>query len=205
MELLRINDRKLKITLTKDDMSAYSLTADTIDYNNTETKRAFWSILDEAKHKTGFDAAKDKIYVQIYPSRGGGCEMYVTKLSDREGRSSPITFSKEPFFFEKTLFRFERLCDLLSACACLSECGFAEESAAFAETNAYYLLLGKQGSEALPQAPRESKAPTPVDLVAEFGKKIDLSYEAFLAEHAECICRNRAVERLSALHTAGHP
>ena len=51
-----------------------------LDYENTETRRAFWSILDEAKHRTGFDAASEKVFVQVYPSKSGGCEMYVTKL-----------------------------------------------------------------------------------------------------------------------------
>lgn len=80
MELIKISDSKLKIALTPTDMEKYSLDIQTMDYDKTETRSAFWQLLDEAKHKTGFDAASEKIFVQIYSSAGGGCEMYVTKL-----------------------------------------------------------------------------------------------------------------------------
>ena len=80
MELIVINENKLKITLSESDMKQYSLDCNTVDYDNTETRKAFWSILDEVKQKTGFDAASQKIFVQLYPSKKGGCEMYVTKL-----------------------------------------------------------------------------------------------------------------------------
>ena len=71
MELILISDSKLKIMLTRDDMQQYALNCDTIDYDNTETRRAFWSILDEAKHRTGFDAAAERVFIQLYPSKEG--------------------------------------------------------------------------------------------------------------------------------------
>ncbi len=80
MELILINDTKLKIMLTREDMTRYDLDCESADYDNTETRRAFWSILDEAKHRTGFDAARDRVFIQLYPSREGGCEMFVTKV-----------------------------------------------------------------------------------------------------------------------------
>ena len=80
MELILISNTKLKVMLSASDMQKYELDNNSIDYDNTETRKAFWQILDEAKHKTGFDAASDKVFIQVYPSRGGGCEMYVTKL-----------------------------------------------------------------------------------------------------------------------------
>ena len=73
MELLRIGESKLKVTLSSEDMERYSLDGDSMDYDNTETRSAVWQILDEAKHKTGFDAGGEKIFVQVYPARGGGC------------------------------------------------------------------------------------------------------------------------------------
>ena len=85
MELILINSNKLKIMLTEADMIQYELDFNTINYDNIETRRAFWNILDEAKHRTGFDAASDRIFIQLYPSKEGGCEMYVTKVVPRRG------------------------------------------------------------------------------------------------------------------------
>ena len=86
MELIMISESKLKIMLTSEDMKEYSLNYDNLSYENTETRRAFWSILDEAKHRTGFDAASERVFVQVYPSKKGGCEMYVTKLGILSGK-----------------------------------------------------------------------------------------------------------------------
>ena len=81
MELHLIGVNKLKVTLTPDDMSQYALTCDTIDYDNTTTRRAFWDILDKARSRTGFDAASDRVFIQVYPNKSGGGDMYVTKIS----------------------------------------------------------------------------------------------------------------------------
>lgn len=82
MEFIMISDSKLKIALTPADMKEYSLDCETIDYDKTETRAAFWQFFDDVKLRTGFDAASDRIFVQIYSSVGGGCEMYVTKLAE---------------------------------------------------------------------------------------------------------------------------
>ncbi len=98
MELHLIGVNKLKVTLTPDDMSEYALTCDTIDYDNTTTRRAFWDILDKARSRTGFDAASDRVFIQVYPNKSGGCDMYVTKISSLTGEQKQImTGCQNPF------------------------------------------------------------------------------------------------------------
>ena len=80
MDLIKINDNKLKIMLTPVDMQCYALKADELDCGGIETRQAFRNIMDEVRNRTGFDAKGNQIYVQVYPSREGGCEMFVTKL-----------------------------------------------------------------------------------------------------------------------------
>ena len=57
LELHLIQNDKLKVLLTPFDMMKYELTCESLDYDNTETRKAIWNILDFAKHETGFDAA----------------------------------------------------------------------------------------------------------------------------------------------------
>ena len=80
LELNLMGQDKLRVILTPFDMIKYDLTCDKIDYDNTETRKAVWSILDYAKHETGFDAATGRICIQVYPEKNGGCEIYITKL-----------------------------------------------------------------------------------------------------------------------------
>jgi Negative regulator of genetic competence, sporulation and motility len=91
LDLILISESKLKVTLSAADMKSLSLSCEEIDYDNTETRRAFWNILDEAKHKTGFDAAANRVFIQVYPSKGGGCELYVTKLTGEQGGPVRLT------------------------------------------------------------------------------------------------------------------
>lgn len=223
-----ISDSKLKIMLTSDDMKEYSLDCSTLDYENTETRRAFWSILDEAKHRTGFDAASEKVFVQVYPSRAGGCEMYVTKLgifSDKRllgeemgleygedveeddirikesgsrgigGRdlkkSSYITSSETGVSARfaragKAAFRFERLDLLLGACKRLLASGFSGESSAYFGDGAFYLLFDSdKGNE---------------NLLSEYANELDAeSFEIYIGEYGNCICKHEAVSTLSEL------
>ena len=199
MELLPINEQKIKIMLSHEDLAAWQLSPDTIDYNTTETRRAFWGILDEAKKKTGFDAAKEKVFVQLYPAKNGGCEMYVTKLHESDD-SAPITFTKGLPSFEKSLYAFSRLEDMLSACARLAECGFSSESTAYAELHTYYLSLGSTSTA----KKRSRDSVTLCDLVSEYGKKVENTKEAWLCEHGECICPDHAVEHYATLAASGY-
>ena len=83
MDLIRIDDNKMKIMLSERDMQCYSLDVGNMDYTRSETRRAFRHILDDVCIRTGFDAKGEQLYVQLYPSRKGGCEMFVTKLDVR--------------------------------------------------------------------------------------------------------------------------
>ena len=80
MELLRIGKEKLKIILTHEDLRSFEMDEDDLDYANTETKRMLWDILHQAKSSVGFNADGHRVLVQLYPSRHGGCEMFVTRL-----------------------------------------------------------------------------------------------------------------------------
>ena len=79
LEFLVIGESKLKIVLTAEDMASYGLESGA-DYSSAEYRRAFWRVLDLAKAEVGFDPGGEKILIQFYPVRLGGCEVFVTKL-----------------------------------------------------------------------------------------------------------------------------
>ncbi len=80
MELIIIDERKLKIMLTPPDMRYYDLCAERMTAANAATRRAFRHIFDDARDRIGFDTTGERLLVQLYTSRGGGCEIFVTKL-----------------------------------------------------------------------------------------------------------------------------
>jgi negative regulator of genetic competence, sporulation and motility len=83
MELIQISESKLKIMLAPEDLLRYELdpvSADW-DYACTETRRALRTIFNEVREQTGFNAGDGRILLQFYPSRAGGCELFVTRLA----------------------------------------------------------------------------------------------------------------------------
>ena len=192
MELTPIGKEKLEIMLTRKDMERFRLTAERLDYKNTETRRAVWTILDTAKRQTGFDAAKGQIRIDALPGKGGGCVIFITK-TENGGTENTMNGTKEKSF--KSLYAFGSLQDMLSACRFLRERSYRGESAAFAETakncpNKYYLSLSEH--EKNPHAVFEAM------FIAEFGKKLACEHTlAYIKEHSICICEKNAVKTLA--------
>lgn len=195
MDMILISNQKLKIMLSPDDMNEYEISCETIDYDNTETRRVLWNILDLAKHKTGFDAAHEKVYIQVYPSRGGGCELFVTKLSEGElpsGMRSRLP-RREVFPLARVcrasgIYRFSSVNRMAAASAALSKMGYRGRSAAFADPHsaAAYLVLDESGAH--------------YPFICEYGGvRLTAPAAEYIAEHCSPICENDAVERLASL------
>lgn len=186
MELILINESKLKVMLTAADMCRYSITCDTINYDNTETRRAFWNILDEAKHKTGFDAASDKVFIQVYPSRGGGCEMYVTKvLTSADIGDSRISCKVRNNF---DIYKIESFTTLLETCRQLMLNGYDSRSSAYRDDskNTYYLFLNDADE---------------YKFLNEYCTRCrSAALEAYIAEHCVELCASNAVGKLAVLN-----
>lgn len=188
MEMILISENKLKITLSPLDMKDFDLDCDTADYSKTETRRAFWSILDEAKHLTGFDAASDKIYIQMYPSREGGCEMYVTKLVAAL-TTNIVKLTEKQFFFA-----FDELDLLLKVCFQLKSSGFSGKSRAYVDVDGTYYL------EIFAKTDISGDLPERFAFISEFGKFCDGDAVLIAAdERFKVVCPNDAVAKLAML------
>ncbi len=190
MELLRISEKKLKVTLSNTDMEHYRLSNDTMDYDKTETRSAFWQILDEAKQRTGFDAGGEKIFVQIYPSRGGGCEMYITLVEAETSVTPSLPSSGD------SLYCFSSLSLLLDVCRQLSELGYREKSTVLYYRSSYYLMICEHREGSLVS----QKALGEYSFIEEYGTRLGAGIRARqLLEHGRCLEADRAVERFATL------
>ena len=193
MDLIRISDSKLKVMLSVDDMAHYGITCEAINYENTETRRAIWEILDEAKQKTGFDAASDRIFIQVYPSRDGGCELYITKIGGGEVPGVGGGTALSPMRMGRCAYRFCRLEDLLTVCAILLHRRYDGESAAYADGSGYYLIVSEQ-------IPSGKGGLRPYGFIEEYGERLQgQARVAYIEEYADPLSRAGAVEQLGPL------
>ena len=190
MELLLINEHKLKIMLTAKDMDSYGLTKERFDYSNTETRKALWDIFDYAKYQTGFDAASDKIYIQVFTSEYGGCEMFVTKPAQRKCEDEvSFKIEKQELFYR--VYSFANLENLLSLCRVLSLRDLAVESSVYSDGTIYYLVLCSR------QRQGELSEYTVIEDYCIKREKDDKVF--YIREHCSVICKGDAIDVLAPL------
>lgn len=80
MEAVRIGDHKLKLSLSAEESRKYGIDGSADCRDTASVRKNVWQVLDAAKGITGFEPSGDKLLVQFYPMREGGCEIFVTKL-----------------------------------------------------------------------------------------------------------------------------
>ncbi len=202
MDLIKINENKLKIMLTPVDMQSYSLCADELDCTNIETREAFRSIMDEARNRTGFDAGGNQIYVQLYPSKEGGCELFVTKLGllgeGNRIKRSPESIPAQVHQTERSVaFAFERLDHLLRVCRWLSVNAVRAKSAVYhGEEGHYYLLLEQYANNRHAPLLEHSMLAS----IHEYGTPQNAdALRLYIKEHATVVCERGAIEKLAHL------
>ena len=210
MEILMISDSKLKVMLTAEDLASFSLCAKDLDYSNTETKRMFWDILGRAKKSVGFDTDGHRVLVQLFPSRDGGCEMFITRLGmvchtecGAEEQDSDLavishttkqTNTSKKYTSPHTVsaFGFDTMERMLTVCRRLSSLSYEGESEAYlGDDRRCYLFLGDV----------EVSGYLPLDeysFIGEYGTVENVTaLRHFVGEHARAICREDAVACLS--------
>ena len=196
MELIRISKKKLKIMLTPTDMCHFELDPDSFAENSAEMHRTFRLLLDEVRKQTDFDADDRRISVQYFPSREGGCEMFISNLQGDEQPSATakalnpipkIPLQLQPVkrngsFRRECAYRFDSLQSLLSACQRLLKIGYLCESNAYRdEKNSYFLLLTVAS-----QSP--FSLPDELDFLVEYGSVQNASaLILYIREHATLI------------------
>lgn len=198
MELIRISDSKLKIILTESDMRRYALTDENLSYENADVRRAVREMLAEAREESGFVADAERMLIEVYPSRGGGCELYVTKIlapAPADTKKAPPPPARE----ERTrpvVYLLPSLADLLRICRHLAATDYRGESAAYiGEGDACYLVL----SEPLRGVGYPHSAPL-YHPAEEYGERCSGNTKlTYVREHAHCLLDTDAVARLSAL------
>ncbi len=205
MELIRINDRKLKIMLTPSDMTQFEMDVDTLGEDSMETRKSFRLLMKEVRRQIGFEIADQKISVQYFPSREGGCEMFVcsTPYTPEERKRALMKFApaglpakpdkKRTTYRKEIVCKLENLPLLLAVCHRLRGISFHGESFAYRDENGRcHLFLTVR-------APSPFRLPDELTFLSEYGEIGNSALsDLYVREHADLISKS-AVEQLGIL------
>ena len=191
MELIVIDDDRIKIMISGEELASYNIDAATLDPNDEQTKRILYDIIDRARRSAGLDGSRAGMFVQVFTSTDGGCEMYVTGYSrlcdddggveDMEDRGSVPVRKRRP------VYRFFDVEGMMRACRALSRRGYAEVSDAYISDGGEVYLVLCEGD-------------TDLSVVLEYGESVFFGgMMLYLSEHARRIVERDAVGVLSSL------
>ena len=179
LEFLLVGESKLKIVMTDDDMKYYKLESLGFDGDSASAKRSFWQILDRAKTEVGFDPTGDKVLIQFYPIKCGGCEVFVTKLGILTSTSAKLVSKSERVSMLSKhcrYYHFENLLDLKRAAVAIKS--MAKEAPVsdvyLSQKHGYFLSVEEyeKGSEC-------AEFPS----IQEFGQRLAADIGAYISEH----------------------
>lgn len=193
MELIIISESKFKLMLTPADMASYT----------GNTKEVLRGIMNDVRDKCGFACGSSRdifggdgrIFVQMYPSREGGCELFVTKLEEHRrnmsmqaGEERTLTEYRKYIYRDRgshIVYSFEEMRYLLSCCLGLYRMGYGGSSRAYRDPDKqkFYLKLDCE---------------TPV-AGENFGSLCPSRVYYYINEHCDVICAENAVEKLGKL------
>ena len=190
MEFIYINSKSLKISISAKELKARFCDVSELDYSDIKTKRFFWELMDEAYEKTGFETANSKLYVKIFPSPDGGCEMFITKVEHQKN----VKKEKKGFIVATSdADKLFMLCDRIKTR------GFLGESQLYCDDTQFYLVCDSKVKR--PSYINQKYLPEEKDYLfaSEYGDVFRLTEEreAYLNEHMKMVCSNCAVEKMT--------
>lgn len=204
MELIIINENKLKIIMTVQDMKDYGLDEDEFYCSVNDTRKIIERIIHTSKAKTGFEnmSKKEKLLLQLYPEKDGGCELFVTRIGldygedtvmDNEGNKGYIIPRKntENTYTKNLAYSFNNLKSIITACKELKSMSFVGKSTLYkGNDKKYYLFIDEESK----------KNSSLSDLLSEFGEpEYAPEISVIMLEYGIPVIQSNAIERLSEL------
>ena len=181
--------------MTDEDMAIFNLNTGA-DYASTSYRRAFWKVLDLAKEEVGFDPDGDKVLIQFYPLKAGGCEVFVTKLGilSKESarfvaRSDKVTMLSKA----RGCYAFETLEDLKRfaiAVKATARPPYPVSDLYISTAGKPYLIIEEYGKGA-----ESAEFPS----ILEYSRSLGADFEFFISEHLLRLTEGDAIEKIPEL------
>lgn len=205
MEFIIISDNKMKIMLTQKDLDKYNIDGENFSICNDTQRHAFRHVLNDACKQSGFEGNTSRLMVQMYPSKRGGCEIFVTKLDAVEkcvhsGQTKTKDAEKKVLGEHEQngilCYSFSEFSHLNTVCRQLRQISFYGKSSIYADRcGTYYLIL-----EPYDTHKSLTEQYCTLSFIDEFASRSDPSRTiAYIEEYGKVICRESAVEQIGVL------
>lgn len=162
MKFEKLNENKIRITLTANDFKEKDINFQDFLSNPLETQDLFLDILEEAKEKVGFNTTDYRVKIEALAMIDGDFVVNVTRMSEKE-KQMPITSTPKKKFkvrrkslapkSQQAVYKFDTFDDYCYFLEYLSKNGLskihtiAKEIVAYIYQNEYYLIFNDINTE----------------------------------------------------------
>lgn len=202
MKIEKINENKIKITLSLNDLEERNIDLESLNINSPATQELFWDMMEQAEIEFGFNASDSQLCIEAVPDTLDGFIITITKL-DEDGDFESIhkyiknRFKKSDLKVKKknhkvcstiSVYSFKDFDDVCALSRSVDSI-YSGESTLYKLKNVYYLILTKNSLNTTDMKMFDA-------LLSEYGSKIsDVNfYEGYLNEYGTKIVENNAFE-----------
>lgn len=205
MKIEKINDNKIKVTISLSDLEERNLDFNSLNYNSPAAQELFWDMMEQAEIQFGFDTSDSQLVIEAIPDSDEGFIITISRV-DEDGDFESIHKYIKNRFTKKDLRNKKRTRKLYSALVIYSfdnledVCQLSKkihpvytgESTLYKLKNTYYMTMTK--NNLLMSNPKIFDS-----LVGEYGAKVPnmALYEGYLNEYGTRMIEYNAVEVLN--------
>lgn len=194
MKIEKINDNKIKVTLSTSELEERNLDFQSLRYNTPEAQTLFWDMMKQAENEHGFKTTNCQLFIEAASINDGQFIVTVTKLQEKALPPSPpkkklpvpeLKVKKKSYIENENMVYkfndFEEICNLIKSSSDLSNFS----STLYEYKGAYFLVMKPSKEIHL--------------IISEFGEivKDSIAVEAILKEHGNKIIEKNAINQIA--------
>lgn len=91
MRIVTVNEYRVEVTLTREELDAFDITYEQLDYADPDTRRVLWTLLAEIRRINGTDLdLSGKLLIEVNRETNGTCRVCFTALPSKEGQNGSV-------------------------------------------------------------------------------------------------------------------
>ncbi len=201
MRIEKINENKIRIFVTFDDLEARDIDLSSFNYNSPETQELFWDLMEQAELELGFETHESQLCIEAVTDVEQGFVITITKIDEDGDFESIQKFIKNRYkrndlkikrktsnvCSEVMIYNLDTFDDLCMVSIQL-ESVYKGDSTVYQCDGSYFLVLRKADTASHNQNKVEN-------ILSEYGDRITnvLFLEGYLNEYGKLMVQHHAI------------
>lgn len=182
MKIEKLNENKIKITLSTDDLKARNIDVQSFIYNTPESQDLFWDVMKEAEKEYGFSVDESMVYVEASATASGIFTLTVTKTTNTLNQTNIKNKLRKQNYklkrkntntpLDNSIYKFNSFDDICDFCKTSNITDFGNNVLYEFNSNYYLLVSSIPNCSILEYATKERNVDLLLAKISEYGKKI---------------------------------